>query len=129
MKEKIFKRLKTIVEHTAASNGATVDFVINEGVPITYNDVELTNKMVPTLIDVMGEEHVRLVPAITGAEDFSFYQKEIPGFFFFLGGTPLDTPEEDAAPHHTPDFYVDDAGMVYGVKAMSRLVVDYMYMK
>ncbi len=129
MKEKIFERLKTIVEHTAASNGATVDFVINEGVPITYNDVELTNKMVPTLIDVMGEEHVRLVPAITGAEDFSFYQKEVPGFFFFLGGTPLDVPEKDAAPHHTPDFYVDDAGMVYGVKAMSRLVVDYMEMK
>jgi amidohydrolase len=129
MKEKIFERLKTIVEHTAASNGATVDFVINEGVPITYNDVELTNKMVPTLIDVMGEEHVRLVPAITGAEDFSYYQMEVPGFFFFLGGTPLDTPEKEAAPHHTPDFYVDDAGMVYGVKAMSRLVVDYMNMK
>jgi amidohydrolase len=129
MKEKIFKRLKTIVEHTAASNGATVDFVINEGVPITYNNVELTNKMIPTLIDVVGAEHVRLVPAITGAEDFSYYQKEVPGFFFFLGGTPLDTPEKDAAPHHTPDFYVDDAGMVYGVKAMSRLVVDYMNMK
>lgn len=129
MKEKIFKRLKTIVEHTAASNGATVDFVINEGVPITYNNVELTNKMLPTLIDVMGEEHVRLVPAITGAEDFSYYQLEVPGFFFFLGGTPLDTPEEEAAPHHTPDFYVDDAGMVYGVKVMSRLVVDYMDMK
>ena len=129
MKEKIFKRLKTIVEHTAASNGATVDFVINDGVPITYNNVELTTKMAPTLIDVMGAEHVRLVAAITGAEDFSYYQMEVPGFFFFLGGTPLDTPEKDAAPHHTPDFYVDDAGMVYGVKVMSRLVVDYMNMK
>ena len=29
----------------------------------------------------------------------------------------------------TPDFYVDDSGMIYGVKAMSRLVVDYMNMK
>ena len=129
MRLKILARLKTVVEHTAASNGATADLVIDEGYPITFNDVELTNKMVPTLKDVMGEEHVRLVPAITGAEDFSFYQKEVPGFFFFLGGTPLDTPEKDAAPHHTPDFYVDDAGMVYGVKAMSRIVVDYMNMK
>jgi len=129
MRLKILARLRTIVEHTAASNGATADLVIDEGYPITFNDVELTNKMLPTLIDVMGEEHVRLVPAITGAEDFSFFQKEIPGFFFFLGGTPLNTPENEAAPHHTPDFYVDDAGMVYGVKAMSRLVVDYMEMK
>lgn len=129
MRQTIFKRLKTIVEKTAESNGATATLEINEGYPITYNNVELTNKMLPTLKDVMGEEHVRLVPAITGAEDFSFYQMEVPGFFFFLGGTPLDTPERDAAPHHTPDFYVDDAGMVYGVKTMSRLVVDYMNMK
>lgn len=129
MRQTIFKRLKTIVEKTAESNGATATLEINEGYPITYNNVELTNMMLPTLKDVMGEEHVRLVPAITGAEDFSFYQMEVPGFFFFLGGTPLDTPEREAAPHHTPDFYVDDTGMVYGVKTMSRLVVDYMNMK
>jgi amidohydrolase len=129
MRDEMFKRLKTIVEHTAASNGATADLVIDEGYPITYNDLELTNKMLPTLKDVMGDDHVNLVPATTGAEDFSFFQREVPGFYFFLGGTPLDTPEKDAAPHHTPDFYVDDAGMVYGVKSMSRLVVDYMNMK
>jgi amidohydrolase len=129
MRDEMFKRLKTIVEHTAASNGATADLIIDEGYPITYNDVELTNKMLPTLKDVMGDDHVKLIPATTGAEDFSFFQREVPGFYFFLGGTPLDTPEKEAAPHHTPDFYVDDAGMVYGVKSMSRLVVDYMNMK
>lgn len=128
MQKQIFARLRTIVEKTAESNGATATLEIDEGYPITYNNVELTNKMLPTLIDVMGADHVRLVPATTGAEDFSFYVNEVPGFFFFLGGTPLDTPEKDAAPHHTPDFYVDDAGMVYGVKSMSRLVVDYMNM-
>lgn len=129
MQKKIFERLETIVTKTAESNGAKVTFEINEGVPVTYNDVALTEKMVPTLKDVMGAENVRLIPAITGAEDFSYYQKEIPGFFFFLGGTPLDVPEAAAPSHHTPDFYVEDSAMVYGVKAMSRLVVDYMNMK
>ncbi len=129
MRQEIFRRLETIVAKTAESNGAAADLVINEGYPITYNDVALTNKMLPTLQDVMGADHVRLTPAITGAEDFSFFQREVPGFYFFLGGTPLDTPEKEAAPHHTPDFYVDDAGMIYGVKVMSRLVVDYMHMK
>jgi amidohydrolase len=126
MRQGIITRLKTIVEKTAESNGATADLRINEGYPITFNDIELTNKMLPTLKDVMGDDHVRLAPAITGAEDFSFYQHEVPGFFFFLGGTPIDTPEKEAAPHHTPDFYVDDSAMVYGVKTMSRLVIDYM---
>lgn len=129
MRKTIFDRLKTIVEKTAESNGATADLTIDEGYPITFNNVDLTNKMLPTLKSVVGDDHVRLVPASTGAEDFSFFAKEVPGFYFFLGGTPLDTPEKDAAPHHTPDFYVDDSGMVYGVKAMSRLVVDYMNMK
>lgn len=129
MRQTIFERLTTIVENTAESNGASADLKINEGYPITYNNIELTNKMIRTLKDVLGEEYVNLAPAITGAEDFSFYQKEIPGFFFFLGGCPLDIPEEAAAPHHTPNFYVDDAGMIYGVKAMSRLVIDYMDMK
>jgi amidohydrolase len=129
MRQEIVRRLKTIVEKTAESNGATADLEINEGYPITFNNIELTNKMLPTLKDVMGKEHVRLRPAITGAEDFSFYQHEVPGFFFFLGGTPLNTSEKEAAPHHTPDFYVDDSAMIYGVKAMSRLVVDYTNMK
>ena len=129
MRQDIFKRLRTIVEKTAESNGAEAILEINEGYPITYNNVELTEKMLPTLQDVMGKDHVRLVPAITGAEDFSFYQMEIPGFFFFLGGTPLNVDEKDAAPHHTPDFYVDDDSMVYGVKVMSRLVVDYSSLK
>ncbi len=129
MRQTIINRLETIVQNTAESNGATADLSINEGYPITYNDIELTKKMIPTLKDVLGDEQVNLAPAVTGAEDFSFYQKEIPGLFFWLGGCPLDVPEEEAAPHHTPDFYVDDSGMIYGVKAMSRLVVDYMEMK
>ena len=73
----------------------------------------------------MGATNVHLVPAITGAEDFSFYQKEVPGFYFFLGGTPDNVAAKDAPPHHTPDFYVDDSSLVIGIKAMSRLVVDY----
>jgi len=31
-----------------------------------------------------------------------------------------------AFPHHTPDFQVDDAGMLLGVKAMSQLALDYL---
>ena len=129
MRQEIFKRLETIVTNTAESNGAEAKLEIYEGYPVTYNNVELTSKMVPTLNDVLGNENVNLVPAITGAEDFSFYQMEVPGFFFFLGGTPVDTPESEAFPHHTPDFYVDDSALVYGVKSMSRLVVDYLDQK
>ncbi|VAW26161.1 N-acyl-L-amino acid amidohydrolase [hydrothermal vent metagenome] len=125
MRDKIFERLKTIAIKTGESNGATVDINIHEGYPITFNDVDLTAKMLPTLQSVVGTDNVKLVPAVTGAEDFSFFQREVPGFYFFLGGTPVNVKPKDAPSHHTPDFYVEDDALVIGIKAMSRLVVDY----
>lgn len=123
MRQQIFKRLEAIVEHTAASNGAEAELTINKGYPITYNDPELTAQMLPTLKEVAGEDKVIEINAITGAEDFSFFQNEIPGLYFFIGG---QAPGRPAAGHHTPDFYIDESGMKLGVRALSNLVVDYM---
>jgi amidohydrolase len=50
----------------------------------------------------------------------------VPGLFFFLGGKPLDVAAADAAPHHTPDFFVDESGMKLGVRALVRLTLDYL---
>ena len=63
-----------------------------------------------------------------GAEDFSFYQKIIPGLFFFVGVTPKGTDPKKTAPNHSPRFYVDEAGLLTGVKAMTQLAVDYLQM-
>ncbi len=122
MRQLIFRRLKTVIESTAASNGAVAELTINKGYPITYNDPELTAQMLPTLEETAGKENVILINAITGAEDFSFFQKEIPGLYFFLGGK---APDREAAGHHTPDFYIDESGLKLGVVTMSNLVIDY----
>jgi metal-dependent amidase/aminoacylase/carboxypeptidase family protein len=82
--------------------------------------------MLPTLRKVYGEQNVYMSGRITGAEDFSFYQEEIPGFFFFIGGRPSDLPAEKAIPNHSPYFYVDEAALVPGVKAMSFMALDYL---
>jgi amidohydrolase len=71
-------------------------------------------------------EHVKLSTAITGAEDFSLYQQKIPGLFFFLGGMPRGKIAQEAAPHHSPDFYVDDSALKLGVRTLSYLTLDYM---
>lgn len=122
MRETLFARLETIVTNTAESNGAEAILTINEGYPITYNDPELTAKMLPTLQESAGAENVVLIPAITGAEDFSFFQEEVPGLYFFIGGLPEG---REPAGHHTPDFFVSEDGLKLGVRAMSNLVIDY----
>lgn len=129
MQKKLNEMMEFRVKAIAESYGGTAEIEIAEGIPITYNDPELTAKMVPTLERSAGKENVKLINAITGAEDFSFYQKEIPGLFFFVGGKPLDVKVEDTASHHTPDFYVDESGMKVGVTSLVNLTLDYMGVK
>ncbi len=126
MKEFIRERMKTLVTSIAEAHGAMATVNIQDGTDITYNDPDLTQFAVKSLHKVAGEDNVLLMQAITGAEDFSYFQSQVPGFFFFLGGTPLDMAEEDAPSHHTPDFIVDDASMLLGVKAMTQLTLDYL---
>ena len=67
-------------------------------------------------VDVIFGIHVNSeMDAITGAEDFSFFQQEVPGFFFFLGGKPKGVLSSEAAPHHAPDFYIDESGLKLGM--------------
>ena len=128
MRQNIHKRVRTIATKVAESMGASVEVELpfSASYPVTYNDPELVDKMLPTLQAVAGEGNLHLMNAVTGAEDFSYFAREVPGFFFFLGGKPLNTPVEEAAPHHTPDFFIDESGLLLGVKALSNLALDYM---
>ncbi len=129
MQKKLNETMIFRVKAIAESYGATADITIDKGIPITYNDPELTAKMLPSLESSAGKENVILINAITGAEDFSFFQKEVPGLYFFVGGKPLDVKKEDTASHHTPDFYIDEGGLKLGVISMVNLTLDYMQVK
>ncbi|MDQ6756675.1 MAG: amidohydrolase [Bacteroidota bacterium] len=126
----LIERVKQIVTKTAEANGATAEVKIpySSHYPVTFNDVALTEKMIPSLRKTAGTENVQLKAAVTGAEDFSFYQEKAPGLFFFLGGMPKGGDPKIAPSHHTPDFYIDESGFKLGVKALTNLVLDYMDM-
>lgn len=126
MQKTIHRRINEVATNISESAGAKADVKIDVMYPVTYNDPALTDQMVPTLEAVAGKDHVQIRPLDTGAEDFSFFQQKVPGFFFFLGGMPKGTKLEDAAPHHTPDFHIDESGFGLGVKALCNLTVDYM---
>ncbi|MBU3822807.1 amidohydrolase [Flavobacteriaceae bacterium XHP0103] len=124
MKEKIIRRMTEMTETIAKAYGgeATIEFQNNTA--ITFNDPSLVDQMLPSLQKVAGIENVRLRKATTGGEDFSFYQEKVPGFFFFLGGMTPNTTE--AFPHHTPDFMIDENGLLLGVKALTQITFDYL---
>ncbi len=127
----VIKRIKEIVEYTSKAAGADVNVEIpySDRYPVTFNNVELTSMMLPTLEKSAGKENVTLIPAITGAEDFSFFARKVPGLYFFVGSTTKDTDIKTVGGHHTPQFLMDDSSFKTGVKAMCNLVFDYMELK
>ncbi len=125
MQQKIHADIRRMAVNVAESMGASAEVKIFSHVPVTYNDPKLTEEMLPILHATAGKEKVQLTKAVTGAEDFSFFAKEVPGLFLFVGGMPLGQDPATAAPHHTPDFFIDEAGMLLGVKTLCNLTIDY----
>ncbi|HSC52501.1 MAG TPA: amidohydrolase [Phnomibacter sp.] len=125
MQEKVYKRMQEVVTGIAAAHGATATVNITNKALVTYNDPALTKLMAPSLEKATGAGYLVEKEWTTGAEDFSFFSSKVPGLFFFLGGMPKGGNPETAAPHHTPDFYIDDSMLDVGVKAFCNIVFDY----
>lgn len=125
----IVERVKQIVIKTAEAAGATVEIQLpySTDYPVTYNDPELMDKMLPTLKRINGDKNVLLISPETGAEDFSFFQQKVPGLFLFFGVMPVGKDPQTAASRHTPDFFVDESGIKAGVKTLAGLTLDYLF--
>ena len=129
IREKIFSEIHKIAEGTASLAGASVDIRLpnGESYPVTLNDVNLTARSLPTLEKIVGKDMILRADRSTGAEDFSFFSQEIPGFFFFLGVNKPNADYRNVAGNHSPYFYVDDGALPVGVKALTNLTIDYLY--
>jgi amidohydrolase len=125
MQKAVHERMKNMASTIAAAHGATAEVTIDTKTLVTVNNPVLTEKMVPSLVKAAGAANVKVSDWTTGAEDFSYFSDKVPGLFFFLGGMPKGKNPKEAAPHHTPDFYIDDSMLDVGVKAFCHLVMDY----
>lgn len=127
MRSDIKDRIRRTAESIAASAGATatVDFGTGNN-PVTYNDPDLTARSVPVLQRVAGGDRVRISQLSTPAEDFALYQKEIPGFFFFLGITPADRDPATVPRNHSPYFFADEGALPVGVRSLTALALNFL---
>lgn len=125
MQKDVHAKIKQTAEKIAESMGATAEVLIDTKTLVTYNTPELVKKMLPSLEKAAGKENVNEAEWVTGAEDFSFFGTKAPAFYFMVGGMPKGKNPKEAAPHHTPDFFIDDSRLDVGVKAFVNLVFDY----
>jgi amidohydrolase len=128
MRQKVFSELKSIAEHVAAAHGAAV---VNEvpdtkGNPATVNNPDLSARSVPSLIKAAGADNVVNMSLVMGAEDFSYYANEVPGFFFFVGATPQGQDAVNAPSNHSPEFFLDESALKVGTRSLLQVTLDYL---
>lgn len=127
MQQDIHARIRRTAERIAESAGATAEVTIAEGGnPVTSNDPALTERLLPSLQRAAGAENVMLAQVTTTAEDFSHYQRRVPGVFVFLGITPPGAELARAAPNHSPLFMIDEAALPVGVRTLVTVARDYL---
>jgi amidohydrolase len=129
VQKQIWASVRRIATNIAESAGATADVTIDPYVPVTTNDPALTAQMLPTLQATAGPGRVREIKAVTGAEDFSYYQEKVPGLFLFVGGMSKGQDPATTADHHTAGFRIDESGLSLGVKTLATLAADYLNAK
>ena len=94
--------------------------------PVVVNAPALVARSLPALRRAAGDNDVREIPLVTGAEDFAFYAQEVPAFFFFVGAVPRGSEPATAASNHSPRFYLDESALVVGRRALLQVSLDYL---
>jgi amidohydrolase len=127
MQRDVWNRITRTATNIAEASGATAEVRFQPMTLVTYNDPLLTRAMLSTL-QRATQNNAHIMNAQMGAEDFSFYAAKVPSLFLYVGGMPPAKDAKNSAPHHTPEFYIDESGMRTGIRALCYLVTDYMKM-
>ncbi|MCL6594617.1 MAG: amidohydrolase [Firmicutes bacterium] len=119
VRERVRAEMERIVRASADLAGASARLVYTEGYPAVVNPEGWpTTVLAETAAEVVGRAGVVQGPPWLAGEDFAYYQRHVPGAFFFLGcGGP------DRAPHHSSAFALDEGCLVYGVDILARAAV------
>ncbi len=122
VQDMVERRMREIFDGITHAGGGSYEMTYDRGVPVMVNDAELTGRSAETLARLVGGAHVHQLPPSTAAEDFAYFARETPSFYFSLGTT---RPGTTSGGLHTPDFLGDDAAIPVGIRAMAALVLDY----
>ncbi len=117
------KRFERIVAGICAANRATYELDYKRTAPVVDNDEGLTEFALASLGRSLGSKNVLVVDPIMAAEDFAYFQQQVPGVYFFLGVANAAEGWTDYV--HTPTFRPDEKAIIVGVKAAASLLADF----
>jgi amidohydrolase len=124
VRERSIALMRETLRNVTAAYGATFELNFEGSNPVTYNEPALVEETLPTMRRIVGGANVVALKPFMPAEDFSQYQKIVPGFYYFLGVG--NRARGITAGWHTAEFDVDEESLVVGVKVMSNVLLDYL---
>jgi amidohydrolase len=122
IREQLADNIETVIKNICDIYGAEYEFDYVFGYPPVINNSEMTDLLAQAATKILGEARVkeREKPEM-GGEDFSFFGKELPSVFYFLG----IAPEGKIINHHQSDFKFDDSVLKDGVAVMVQTALDF----
>ncbi|MGL6223711.1 MAG: amidohydrolase [Steroidobacteraceae bacterium] len=127
VRTQIIDSIKRTAEGVAAAQGATVEFELGaDPNPVVVNDPALTARAIASLQRVAGRDQVKVMPFVTGSEDYAYYGSVVPAFFYFVGVTPPGQDAATAPSNHSPQFFVDEGSLPVALKTLLGATVDFL---
>jgi amidohydrolase len=117
-------KMEAILKGVTSSYGASYELNYFTNAPVTFNDPALASASTSAIKAVFGEK-VFTPPLQMVSEDFSYYQQQIPGFYFFVG--VKNEAKGITAMWHTEFYEMDEAALPVGVRALANAALDFLF--
>ena len=124
---KFFEEAQRLVEEAAqgiaGAFGASAEVRYRRLSGPMANDEKMTALMKDVGEEIVGKERVIGGVRTMGGEDMSYFLRQVPGCFAFVGSAP---PGKKASPHHSPTFDIDEDALPIGADLLARTAVRYL---
>lgn len=124
IRELVLQRFRELIEGVTAACGARAELEVQSITPAVINDAETAEVVRRAAEAVVGPDQVSIGVKTMGSEDAAFFMQNVPSCYFFLGAA---NPEKGlVAPHHNPQFDIDEDVMVLGVAILAYAAASYL---
>ena len=115
------RRVREVLEGTAVAAGCRLEFTLHPGYPAVVNDAEAVARVRLHAALVVGAANVVDPAPMAAAEDFAYFLQQAPGAFAFIGAG--NVARGITAPHHAPQFDIDEAALPIGTELLARIAL------
>jgi amidohydrolase len=115
-------KLRNVVASAAATCGCSAEVGLTTSCPSVINAPACVDVIRRVAVVAVGSDSVFDMSPLMATEDFAHFLERVPGALFFLGaGNPL---MGITAPHHSPQFDLDEAALAVGIELMTRIALE-----